>query len=125
MKLLNLVAADRAYFGEKDYQQFRLVEDMVKSFFIKSKIIGCPIVREEDGLAISSRNRRLSSDDRKQAKQFPQLINSTDSDETTINKLEIAGFSVDYVKTLSGRRFAAVKLGPKDNPVRLIDNVHL
>lgn len=125
MKLLNLAQADRAYFGEKDFQQLRLIEDMVKSFFMKTEIIGCPIVREEDGLAMSSRNRRLSQEERLVAAKFPEIISRPEKDQSVIAALSQAGFEVDYVRSINDRRFAAVKTGPKENPVRLIDNVSL
>ena len=56
LKLLNLVRADRAYFGEKDYQQLQTVTEMAREFFIPTEIVACPTVREESGLAMSSRN---------------------------------------------------------------------
>ena len=60
LKLLNLVRADRAYFGEKDYQQLRTVREMVDDFFLLTQIVPCATVREESGLALSSRNALLS-----------------------------------------------------------------
>jgi pantoate--beta-alanine ligase len=64
LKLLNLVRAHRAYFGEKDYQQLRVVERMVRDLNVATAIIACPTVRESDGLAMSSRNVYLSSPER-------------------------------------------------------------
>ena len=60
LKLLNLVRPDRAYFGEKDRQQLELVQGMVRAFHLGVAIVPCPTVRDPDGLAQSSRNRRLS-----------------------------------------------------------------
>ena len=60
LKLLNLVGADRAYFGEKDYQQLTVVTEMTRDFFLPTEIIPCPTVREDSGLAMSSRNTLLS-----------------------------------------------------------------
>ena len=67
LKLLNLVRPNRAYFGLKDYQQFRLVERLARDLDVPVEIVGCPIVRERDGLAMSSRNRRLSPEERVRA----------------------------------------------------------
>ena len=66
-KLFHLVAPDRAYFGQKDVQQVAIVEAMVRDLNMDLAIVPCPIVREEDGLAKSSRNRYLNSDERKAA----------------------------------------------------------
>src|SRR6266851_8081189 len=67
LKLLNLVRADRAYFGEKDYQQLKVVTEMAQEFFIPTEIIPCPTVREDSGLAESSRNMLLSATAREKA----------------------------------------------------------
>ena len=64
LKLLNLVRADRAYFGEKDYQQLKIVTEMAQEFFLATQIVPCPTVREESGLAMSSRNMLLSPEAR-------------------------------------------------------------
>jgi pantoate--beta-alanine ligase len=67
LKLLNLVRPRRAYFGEKDYQQLRVVERMARDLDVPVTIVACPTVREPDGLAMSSRNVNLAPDDRRAA----------------------------------------------------------
>lgn len=121
MKLLHLADAERAYFGEKDYQQLQLISDMVKAFFMNVEVIGCPTLREESGLAMSSRNQHLSPIQLIVASQFNQILRSAASSEEATNALRQVGFTVDYVEERWGRRLGAVHLGN----VRLIDNVEL
>jgi pantoate--beta-alanine ligase len=121
MKLFNLVKPTQAYFGEKDYQQLKLIEGMVAAFFMDLKIIPVPTMREQDGLAMSSRNIGLSKEQRALAPQFYKIISSANSAEAAIGELTKIGFKVDYVEDWNQRRIAAAFLGS----VRLIDNVKI
>jgi pantoate--beta-alanine ligase len=119
LKLLNIAGADRAYFGEKDYQQLMLVRGMVQAFFLETEIVPCPTVREADGLAMSSRNRRLGPGERERAPRFHAALAEAKTAPEARARLERDGFAVDYVEDRGGRRLGAVRLGG----VRLIDNV--
>jgi pantoate--beta-alanine ligase len=123
MKLLNLVRPDRAYFGEKDYQQYLLIRDMCEAFFMDVEIVPCATVRENDGLAMSSRNENLDAAGRKRAAVMNTLIQSPLDDATVADALTESGFEVDYIVSRDGRRFAAASLACGDRTVRLIDNV--
>lgn len=74
-KLFNIVKPDRAYFGQKDYQQFLIINKMVKMLNIPVKLVMCAIKREREGLAMSSRNIHLSEDDRQHALILPDTLN--------------------------------------------------
>lgn len=121
LKLFNLVRPTKAYFGEKDYQQLQLVKGMVEALFLNVEIIACPTIRAADGLALSSRNSRLSNEQYQQALQFPRLLKSQQSCQEIIHLLKELGFEIDYIEEYNGRRYGAVRLGE----VRLIDNFKL
>lgn len=123
MKLLNLVRPERAYFGEKDYQQYLLIADMCEAFFMDVDIVACETVRESDGLALSSRNELLDVRGRATAGVLNQLIRSDLEDSAVASALTKAGFAVDYIVTRDERRFAAGTLTCEQGDVRLIDNV--
>jgi pantoate--beta-alanine ligase len=142
-KLLMQCGPDLAIFGEKDYQQLLVVKQLVRDLNIPVEIIGAPIMREADGLALSSRNVYLSPEQRKIAPLLHQTISAVAADlaqgrgcdDAVVAarfKLDAAGFRVDYVavrdpdtlKPLMGpvkraRVLAAAYLGK----TRLIDNV--
>jgi pantoate--beta-alanine ligase len=119
LKLLNIVRADRAYFGEKDFQQLRTVTEMVEEFFVPTEIIGCPTVRAESGLAESSRNRLLSPEGRERAAIIHRALTTAATPAEARAQIEAAGLRVEYVEEHWGRRLAAAYL----EGVRLIDNV--
>jgi pantoate--beta-alanine ligase len=119
LKLLILVCPGRAYFGEKDWQQLQLVRGMARAFFLDTEIVAVPTVREPDGLAMSSRNVRLSPQARILAPEFYRVLSTATDCAMARAELESLGFIVEYVDQRGGRRLGAVRLGG----VRLIDNV--
>lgn len=121
MRLLNIVRPSQAYFGLKDFQQYQLVKDMVESFSMDLKIIGVPTVRESSGLALSSRNLRLTEENKKLAPLLYKTITESKTTREAATRLTSLGFKVDYVEDYENRRFAAAFLGD----VRLIDNVEI
>jgi pantoate--beta-alanine ligase len=121
LKLLQIASAERAYFGEKDWQQLSLIRGMATAFFLPTAIVGCPTVREADGLAFSSRNRRLLPSDRLNAAHFYRILSTAATPDAACRELREAGFAVEYVEDVESRRLGAVRLAD----VRLIDNVPL
>lgn len=121
MKLLNIAGANNAYFGKKDFQQYLLIKNMANAFFLPVNIIGCETVREDDGLALSSRNLLLKTEDRNKASLIYKMISKEKDLSKAKDELTKAGFSVDYLEDRFNRRFCAANLGD----VRLIDNVEL
>jgi pantoate--beta-alanine ligase len=119
MKLLNIVQPTRVYFGEKDYQQLLLVRGMTQAFFMDVDVVACPVVREPDGLAMSSRNQNLDTAQRQLAPALHQVLRESRDTESAQTRLQQLGFDVDYVEDFKGRRLAAVQIGA----TRLIDNV--
>lgn len=144
-KLFNITEADKAYFGEKDAQQLAIVKRMVRDLNFNIEIVGCPIIREEDGLAKSSRNTYLNEDERKKALIIHQaltkgeeMVRAGEKDankvkETVRNIIESEPICrVDYVEivdwnelqkvdTIDGPILTAVAVY-MDEKVRLIDN---
>lgn len=146
-KLFEIVNPNKAYFGEKDFQQLAIIKKMVRDLNMNLEIVPCPIVREIDGLAMSSRNVRLNEAERAIAPKIFATLNDSISKKDvmspsemkkyTLDKYaEIKEFDVEYVeitdeinlKSLENwnecdhaRIFVALQLGP----VRLIDNVRI
>lgn len=118
LKLLQIAQPQKAYFGEKDYQQYQLIQDMAAAFFLRAQIVPCAIVREDDGLAMSSRNVRLSAQGRKKAPLIYKTLK--DYADFTVAKeiLAAEGIELEYLEEHFGRRFIAAYI----DGVRLIDN---
>ena len=143
-KLFNIVTPDRAYFGQKDAQQLIIIKKMVKDLNFGIEIVGCPIIREADGLAKSSRNTYLNDEERKAAlclsksiKKAKELVAGGNVDavsvvnemKAVINEEKLA--KIDYVEAVSEETLEPVEKLSKGNLVamavyigktRLIDN---
>ena len=91
-KLFNWSKADRAYFGEKDFQQVAIVKDLVRQFSIPIEIVECPIFRDEDGLATSSRNRRLSPEARAIAPKIHEILVKSASLMKSLSISQVKGY---------------------------------
>ena len=146
-KLFEMVNPDRAYFGLKDFQQLAIIKSMVKQLEIKVEIVPCPIVREESGLAMSSRNELLSAEERKNAAAISETLfrakelgNQKSVEglaewiEQNINKNRF--LTVEYVAIVDDKKLQPVKNWNEKNTkvacvaaycgkVRLIDNIVL
>lgn len=142
-KLLTLIQPDVAVFGKKDFQQQLIIKRLVKEFFLPVKIISGEIVREADGLAMSSRNGYLSANERSVAKEIQQTLKQcktaivngkpiNQSIDDAILRLASFGFKVEYLElrdpislaettSLEGVLLVAARLGK----TRLIDNIEL
>ncbi len=121
LKLLNLIRGGRAYFGEKDYQQWKVLHEMALELFLPTEIRLCPTIRAASGLAESSRNALLSPQGREQAAVIYRALTQAVTAAEARAELESARLRVDYVEEHWGRRFAAAYL----EGIRLIDNVPL
>ena len=143
-KLFNITQPDRAYFGEKDAQQLAIIKQMVKDLCMNVEVIGCPTVREEDGLAKSSRNTYLSPEDRAAALIVSDTISLGESlvkeGETNAEKLIAAmeahlrtepKAKIEYVKVVDGETLqptstikpgVLVAIAVHIGKTRLIDN---
>ncbi|MEE9903073.1 pantoate--beta-alanine ligase [Acinetobacter haemolyticus] len=143
-KLFNMVQPDYAFFGQKDYQQLAVIRQLVQDLNMPLEVIGVPIVRAEDGLALSSRNGYLSQEQREIAPKIYQLLKKAEQqlhdgqvlEQVLANistELTQAGFVVDYVEARQTNLqpitqfdqdlvlFVAAKLGT----TRLIDNLQV
>lgn len=145
-KLFNIIKPDFAFFGQKDYQQFMVISYMVKKLRIKVDLILCPIIREKDGLAMSSRNIYLSANDRKNALAlFKALSKCRELFKTkSINQLKAEiisylksapGIEMEYFEIYNAKSFQIAKskrtgsiialVAAKVGPIRIIDNMFM
>ena len=142
-KLFNMVNADYAFFGEKDYQQLLCVNQMVSDLCLKTKIIAVPIVREDNGLAMSSRNQYLTSTERNIASLLYVTLQNVREEmqknnnheailEENKNYLTKNGFKVDYLTALDAKNLQIINKNTQNvcilvaaflGKARLIDNM--
>ena len=101
-KLFQLVQPDKAYFGEKDFQQLAIIHHMVKSMDFKVKIIDCPIVREPSGLAMSSRNERLTPEQRKKAVEISKVLFESRNFASQLSPIELTNWVVEKINAVEG-----------------------
>lgn len=144
-KLFQMTDPDRAYFGEKDYQQIAVIRRMVEDLVFRVEIIPCPVIREEDGLAMSSRNTLLSADEKSIAPNIYRILNESKTlglgiEETRnwvveqINAIE--GLEVEYYSIVDGDTLADIDNWAQapsvvgcitvycgKTPIRLIDHI--
>lgn len=144
-KLFNVIRPDQAYFGEKDFQQLAVIRRMVADLDLPVTVVGCPIVRDPDGLALSSRNAYLSGEQRVAALQLSQALHRVSQEwagdaATAVATLrrtlsQASGVRLDYAEVIDPETlepFEGVVEGPAQAVVaayvgdtRLIDNIRL
>ena len=129
-KLFTQTQPDLALFGQKDYQQLRVITQMAKDLDLPLKIIGVPTVRERDGLALSSRNAYLSAEQRAAApalhrvlKDCAAMIKAGETIDAVLadgrSEITRAGFAIDYLEARHALTMAPIAT-PKDGPIRLL-----
>jgi pantoate--beta-alanine ligase len=123
LKLFEIARPQVAYFGRKDAQQVAVVKQLVRDFHLELEVRVVPTVRDADGVALSSRNARLSAADRARARAIPQAIATRDV-ERARSVLAAAGVDADYV-TVADLDGPTLAIAARIGPTRLIDNVLL
>jgi pantoate--beta-alanine ligase len=103
-RLFYIVRPLRAYFGEKDWQQLAVIKAMVKALGLKVQIVECPIVREADGLAMSSRNRLLAADEREIAPLIYKALSESRDYAKTHTLKETRQWVIDQINAVEGLR---------------------
>ena len=120
-KLFEAVKPHRAYFGEKDFQQLAIIREMVRQMQFDLEIVGCPIVREEDGLALSSRNARLSAEERENALKISQTLFKSRTFAATQTVGETLKFVEDAIAAVPGLRLEYFEI-VDGNTLQKVDN---
>lgn len=101
-KLFKLVQPDKAYFGKKDFQQLAIIHRMVRLMHFPVEVVDCPIVREASGLAMSSRNERLSAAERDTAANIYRILNESRNLTDTMSPAELTQWVTDEVNNAGG-----------------------
>lgn len=120
-KLFEAVKPHRAYFGEKDFQQLAIIREMVRQMQFDLEIVGCPIVREEDGLALSSRNARLSAEERENALKISQTLFKSRTFAATHTVSETLKFVEDAIAAVPGLHLEYFEI-VDGNTLQKVDN---
>jgi pantoate--beta-alanine ligase len=144
-RLFDIVKPDKAYFGEKDFQQLAIIRELVKQLQLNIQIVACPIVREKDHLALSSRNMRLTGEQRKEAPLISQILfeSREKKSDCSVQSLKswvmekisaVKGFRLEYFDIVNGFTLQSIQNWEEECPVgciavfvgevRLIDNIH-
>ena len=145
-KLFYAVEPTRSYFGEKDFQQVAIIRDMVRQLNLPVEIIACPIIREESGLARSSRNELLSAEERKKAALISQVLSKSVNFAKEMSVDEVKNwvidqfkvddvFKMDYYDVVDGNTLQSISSWDESDyivgciavycgKIRLIDNIH-
>ncbi len=120
-KLLEIVKPDRAYFGKKDYQQLRIIKNLVEYYDLRPEIVPVEIVREDDGLALSSRNLRLNEEQRKLAPRISKTLKEASEkllaeqipkkiiEEATEKLNQLPDFQVEYIEIVDSQTFEPIE----------------
>lgn len=146
-RLFDIVMPDKSYFGRKDFQQVAIIQQLVKQFNYPIEIVSCPIIREDSGLAMSSRNMLLSEDERKNAAKISEVLNKASNfvceksvkqlKEWVIGQINSNPFlNVEYFEIVDDTYLKNISSWTEDNikiacitvqvgSVRLIDNIIL
>jgi pantoate--beta-alanine ligase len=145
-KLMNIVNPDKMYLGEKDFQQLKIINQMAKDLNFRTQVIGCPIIREKDGLAKSSRNKYLSPEARKNAlclykslqlaqERFKKgIIDSRKIISEMTDVIKTNNGIIDYIEVVDSNTLenlselekgCRILLAVKIEKIRLIDNIEI
>ncbi|MFC2175735.1 pantoate--beta-alanine ligase [Bacteroidota bacterium] len=122
-RLLDIVQPTRAYFGEKDFQQLAIIKHMTQKLGYNLEIIGCPTLREADGLAMSSRNVLLRPDERKKASVIFQVLSQLKKEAQTKSIMSLKEEAIDVLKKVKGSKLEYLELVNPDTLEPVDDSI--